>query len=99
MEELNQKENAVKDKTARLGLLGRFLYALYSAPPIGILIGFLLSKNTSSFEGEYGLTVLYNSVIMIVIVFLVLLFIKRSLIHKILAVISAIIWIVALFNL
>lgn len=88
-----ENENIIKNHKS-VSIVFRIVFALFTAPGIGVLISFLITRNVTNFEGTKGYAFLYYSAIFISINFLYLLFITREKTMLILGLISIIGWLV-----
>ena len=95
--ELQNDVSDNNDDGSSLNLMTRIPIALLVSPGIGLLIGYILSLGTSSFEGGRAYVHLYLAIIFTVIFFFTLLAVRNKRAHSIIAAISVIGWIVMSF--
>ena len=98
MNNQNEEQQPDSEKSESLSWVARFFFALFTSPAIGMSLGFLSSMNVTGVDGAAGYAALYNGVIYTVFAFFGLLFIGNKKVQTVLAVLAAILWAVALFN-
>ncbi len=76
----------------------RIFFSLFSASGIGLMLGMLMSMDVKGVDGESGYAALVYIPTMMFFTFLALIFITNKRVHIVLAIISALIWIVGMAN-
>jgi len=98
MEDSKQDDDKTSVKTTSINWPARIFFSLFSASGIGLILGMLMSMDVQGVDGESGYAALVYIPTMIFFTFLALIFITNKRAHIVLAIISAIIWIVGMIN-
>jgi len=94
----NSKQDSSRVSTTILSWSARIFFSLFSASGIGLMLGMLMSMDVNGVDGESGYAALVYIPTMMFFTFLALIFITNKRAHIVLAIISALIWIIGMVN-
>jgi len=94
----NSKQDSSRVSTTSLSWSARIFFSLFSASGIGLMLGMLMSMDVNGVDGESGYAALVYIPTMMFFTFLALIFITNKRAHIVLAIISALIWIIGMVN-